>query len=93
MSRLIFVFLLFFLSFNATAAKKVAKVIILRGKATYEAPGSKIKKPLKRGMSVPEGSKIATSQYATMDTAGTIGRSCHITINNTLTKYGYSAEL
>ena len=38
-------------------------------------------------------SKIATSQYATMDTAGTIGRSCHITINNTLTKYGYQAEL
>ena len=38
-------------------------------------------------------SKIATSQYATMDTAGTVGRSCHITINNTLTKYGYSAEL
>ena len=38
-------------------------------------------------------SKIATSQYATMDTAGTIGRSCHITINNTLTKYGYQSEL
>ena len=58
MSRLIFVFLLFFLSFNATATKKVAKVIILRGKATYEFPGSKVKKPLKRGMSVPEGSKL-----------------------------------
>ena len=38
-------------------------------------------------------SKIATSQYATMDTAGTEGRSCHITINNTLTKYGYQSEL
>ena len=43
--------------------------------------------------SIQYASKIATSQYATMDTAGTIGRSCHITINNTLTKYGYSAEL
>ena len=38
-------------------------------------------------------SKIATSQYATMDSSGTEGRSCHITINNTLTKYGYQAEL
>ena len=39
------------------------------------------------------GSKLATSQYSTSDSAGTQGRSFHITINNSATRYGYSAEL
>ena len=39
------------------------------------------------------GCKISTSQYSASDTAGTQGRSFHITINNSATRYGYSAEL
>ena len=39
------------------------------------------------------GSKTATSQYGTPDGSGTVGGSCHITINNSATRYGYSAEL
>ena len=43
--------------------------------------------------SIQYASRIATSHYATMDSSGTTGRSCHITINNTLTRFGYQAEL
>ena len=39
------------------------------------------------------GSKISTSQYAAPDTSGTIGFSCHITVNNPAARLGYNAEL
>ena len=37
--------------------------------------------------------KISTSQYSASDSAGTQGRSFHITLNNSAARYGYSAEL
>ena len=39
------------------------------------------------------GSKMSTSQYAGPDTSGTIGFSCHITVNNPAARLGYQAEL
>ena len=60
MSRLVILFFLLF-SFQALTALKAAKVIILRGKVFLRA-GAKIKKPLKRGMSVTEGSQVLTMQ-------------------------------
>ncbi len=38
-------------------------------------------------------SKISTSNYAAPDTSGTIGFSCHITVNNPAARLGYNAEL